>query len=128
MTTREYAEITKRHRKWPLGTVVMVKTPNGGLLGHVSRHMRQEGTRAHADVTFLHPVDMGTANGKRYSHPIPFRCMKKVIVLTGLGFWQVELLRLSKDPERNRLQIISANRSLTMYREALFRGVDKKAK
>jgi hypothetical protein len=122
MTKKEYAEMRKRHRKWPLGTVVIVDTPTGKRMASISRHMRQEGNRAQADVTFPECIDLGTANGYRLSHPIPFRCMKKATVLAGISYWYNELGWLQLNQERNRLQIMVAQDNLKRYRNALFTG------
>ncbi len=67
--------IDHRHCKWPLSTPVMVKTPDGYLRGTVNRHYEDSNG---CDISFDVTVDMGDANGRRYSHHIPFRSMKPV--------------------------------------------------
>ncbi|MEX3983854.1 hypothetical protein AB4Y45_33250 [Paraburkholderia sp. EG287A] len=68
----------RKHRKWPLGTAVLVKTPAGYLLGKVHKHWRITEVEHGATVEFPCVVDMGDANGSRTSHIIAFRNMKPV--------------------------------------------------
>lgn len=72
------ADFRRKHRKWPLGTYVMVKTPEGYLRGRVFKHWRRDEVPHGATVEFPFPVDMGDANGERFGHVIPFRSMKPV--------------------------------------------------
>lgn len=68
--------IDRRHCKWPLGTEVMTLTPEGYLRGKVSRHISDY--LDCCDINFEQVVDMGTANGRRFCHPIPFRSLRRV--------------------------------------------------
>jgi len=74
------ADFKRKHRKWPLGTTVMVMTPAGYLRGRISKHWRRTENHHGATVEFPEVVDMGDANGARYCHVIPFRSMKPVPV------------------------------------------------
>lgn len=71
-------DMTRRHRKWPLGTVVSVLTPQGYLVGRVFKHWRKDEVAHGATVDFPYCVDMGDANGLRFCHVIPFRSMRKM--------------------------------------------------
>jgi hypothetical protein len=75
---RVSSDFLRKHRKWPLGTVVMVKTPQGYLQGKVHKHWRIDEVEHGASVEFSQLVDLGDANGARFSHVIPFRNMKPV--------------------------------------------------
>ncbi|WP_157649552.1 hypothetical protein [Burkholderia ubonensis] len=77
-TAKVSADMSRKHRKWPLGTQVLVKTPAGYLLGKVCKHWRIDEVEHGASVEFPDVVDMGDANGSRFSHVIPFRSMKPV--------------------------------------------------
>lgn len=72
------ADMARRHRKWPLGTVVKTNTPAGYLEGKIAKHWRKGEVAHGATVTFPELVDMGDANGARYSHVIPFRSMRPI--------------------------------------------------
>jgi hypothetical protein len=74
------ADFNRKHRKWPLGMPVLVKTPAGYLRGRIFKHWRIDENEHGASVEFPGIVDMGDANGARYCHEIPFRCMKPVKV------------------------------------------------
>jgi hypothetical protein len=75
---RVKADLRRKHRKWPLGTNVMVQTREGYLRGRIHKHWRIDETRHGASVEFPFCVDMGDANGSRYCHEFPFRSMKPV--------------------------------------------------
>jgi hypothetical protein len=75
---KDSAHMLGKHRKWPLGTEVMVLTPQGYLKGNLHKHWRITEAQASATVEFPCVVDMGDANGRRTSHLIPFRNMKPV--------------------------------------------------
>lgn len=75
---RVNAEFRRKHRKWPLGLNVMVKTPQGYLRGRICKHWRPDENQHGASVEFPAPISMGDANGTRYCHEIPFRSMKPV--------------------------------------------------
>jgi hypothetical protein len=68
----------RKHRKWPLGTEVLVKTPAGYMKGKIHKHWGITEAEHGASVEFPIIVDMGDANGARFSHIIPFRSMKPV--------------------------------------------------
>jgi len=71
-------DMKRRHRKWPLGTVVHIKTPAGYLQGKVCKHWRKGEVPHGASVEFPEPIDMGDGNGRRFSHVVPFRAMRPV--------------------------------------------------
>jgi hypothetical protein len=75
---KDSAHMLRKHRKWPLGTEVLVKTPSGYLKGKVHKHWRLNESPHVASVEFPFCVDMGDANGSRFCHNIPFRNMKPV--------------------------------------------------
>jgi hypothetical protein len=77
-----------KHCKWPLSTVVFVNTPDGYIKGRVSRHVK--GYPYACDICFDVVVDMGDANGRRYSHIIPFRNIKPVGKVRLLKPWYKE--------------------------------------
>ena len=68
--------IDHRHCKWPLGTLVWVKTPQGYMEGRVNRHLTHPRYIDKCDIAFVELVDMGDANGVRYCHAVPFRNIK----------------------------------------------------
>lgn len=70
------AEMRTRHRKWPLGKVVMTLTPQGYLMGRVHKHWGLYEYGAACSIDFDQSVDMGNANGSRLSHVIPFRNLR----------------------------------------------------
>lgn len=72
------SDLDRKHRKWPLGTPVAVKTPAGYLRGRVVKHWRKGEVQHGASVEFPQIVDMEDANGARYCHVIPFRSMKPI--------------------------------------------------
>lgn len=72
------ADLRRKHRKWPLGTVVWVRTPHGMLRGMLVKHWRKGEVADGASVEFQVLVDMGDLNGPRFSHVIPFRSMRPV--------------------------------------------------
>ena len=73
------ATFKTRHRKWPLGTKVIANTPIGRIEGKVGKHWRDYEVAAGCTVDFHpHLIDLGDANGERYSHVIPFRNLKKI--------------------------------------------------
>ncbi|WP_454727743.1 MULTISPECIES: hypothetical protein [Cupriavidus] len=72
------ADMKRRHRKWPLGTVVHIKTPAGYLQGKVFKHWCKGEVAHGATVEFPSLVDKGDGNGARYCHEIPFRSMRLV--------------------------------------------------
>lgn len=74
--------IDHRHCKWPLGTQVLVRTPQGYLRGTINRHQTAVRCRHGCDVAFEEIVDLGDGNGARYCHHIPFRSMRRVNPLT----------------------------------------------
>jgi hypothetical protein len=74
------ADFKRKHRKWPLGMGVLVKTPAGYIRGRVFKHWRKDENEHGCSVEFPFIVDMGDANGARYCHEIPFRSMKPVEV------------------------------------------------
>lgn len=76
--SKDSAHMLRKHRSWPLGTEVMVKTPAGYLKGKVHKHWRLNEAPHGASVEFPIIVDMGDANGARFSHIIPFRNMKPI--------------------------------------------------
>lgn len=68
--------IDHRHCKWSLGTRVATLTPEGYLEGKICRHEKH---RKHGcDIEFSSVVDMGTANGARFCHFIPFRSLRRL--------------------------------------------------
>ena len=73
------SHMLRKHRKWPLGTEVLVKTPAGYLKGKIHKHWRITEAEHGASVEFPIIVDMGDANGARFSHIIPFRNMKPIL-------------------------------------------------
>lgn len=75
---RVAADLDRKHRKWPLGTVVMVKTPAGYLRGVVHKHWRKGERADGASVEFASCVDMGDGNESRFSHVIAFRSMRPI--------------------------------------------------
>ncbi|WP_157657761.1 hypothetical protein [Burkholderia ubonensis] len=75
---KDQADFKRKHRKWPLGTAVMVQTPAGYLRGRIFKHWRINENPHGATVEFPEVVDMGDANGTRYCHVIPFRNMRPV--------------------------------------------------
>ena len=75
---KDQADFKRKHRKWPLGTAVMVQTPAGYLRGRIFKHWRINENHHGATVEFPEVVDMGDANGTRYCHVIPFRSMRPV--------------------------------------------------
>lgn len=72
---REFADMMRKHLKWPLSMPVMVLTPNGYLRGHVGRHVRGEPHRC--DVHFDEAVNYD-GHGARHAAIVPFRSMKPV--------------------------------------------------
>jgi hypothetical protein len=88
------ADLKRKHRKWPLGTVVLVKTPKGYFNGRIFKHWRIDENQHGATVEFPHIVDMGDANGARFCHEVPFRSMKPVrmVVLAEKLFKRLERL------------------------------------
>lgn len=72
------ADITRRHRRWPLGTLVATLTPHGYLIGNVFKHWRKGERKEGCSVLFSQVVDMGDANGRRDCHVIPFRNLRKI--------------------------------------------------
>lgn len=75
---KDQADFKRKHRKWPLGTAVMVQTPAGYLRGRIFKHWRLNENPHGATVEFPEVVNMGDANGTRYCHVIPFRNMRPV--------------------------------------------------
>ena len=76
---RVAADLKRKHRKWPLGTAVMVKTPQGYLKGVVFKHWRKGERGDVAAISFEGLfVNMGNANGERLCHDIPFRNLRPV--------------------------------------------------
>lgn len=73
------AEITRKHRDWPIGTTVSTLTPQGYLSGHVSKHWRKSEYPHGCSIDFGQIVDMGDANSPRYCHVIPFRNLRKIV-------------------------------------------------
>jgi hypothetical protein len=88
------ADLKRKHRKWPLGTGVLVKTPMGYVPGRINKHWRIDESQHGASVEFPFLVDMGDANGARFCHEIPFRSMKPVrmVVLAEKLFKRLEQL------------------------------------
>jgi len=78
LTSRNAADLRRKHRKWPLGTRVMVKTPEGYLAGRLFKHWRVDEVPHGATIEFDQLVNMGDANGARFCHVIPFRSLKPV--------------------------------------------------
>ncbi|CAE6821604.1 hypothetical protein R70006_06227 [Paraburkholderia domus] len=75
------ADMKRKHRKWPLGTPVWVKTPQGYLPGRVHKHWMKGERGDVASIDFGGVlVDMGNANGTRLSHDIPVRSLKRALV------------------------------------------------
>ena len=79
MHPRVSAEFKTRHRKWPLGTIVRTKTPQGYLEGRVIKHWRPHEYAASCSVEFKELVDMGDGY-PRYCPVIPFRNLRKICV------------------------------------------------
>jgi hypothetical protein len=73
------ADFDRKHRKWPLGMFVLVKTPAGYIRGRVFKHWRKDENEHGCSVEFPFVVDMGDANGSRFCHEIPFRSLKPVV-------------------------------------------------
>jgi hypothetical protein len=75
-----------KHRKWPLTTPVMVKTPQGYLLGKVMKHISpREGSHAGRNrykyrcyVDFRPALVDMDGYGLRFSAIVPFRSIRKV--------------------------------------------------
>jgi hypothetical protein len=105
------ADLTRKHRKWPLGTPVLVKTPQGYLQGRIFKHWRIDENRHGASVEFPAVVDMGDANGARVCHEVPFRSMKPVrkVVLAEKLFARLERLT---DINNHSESLLAAARAL----------------
>jgi hypothetical protein len=78
LTRRESIHMTNKHRRWPLGAPVFAATPVGVLRGTVMKHWRSTEYPHGCSVEFATVVDLGDANGARFGHVIPFRCLCKV--------------------------------------------------
>ncbi|WP_432262765.1 hypothetical protein [Cupriavidus sp. TMH.W2] len=70
------ADMARRHRKWPLGTVVHTKTPAGYLRGRIIKHWRKGEVPHGTSVEFPEAIDLGDGNGTRFCHEIPFRSLR----------------------------------------------------
>lgn len=74
---REFADMQRRHLKWPLSMRVAVKTPQGYLEGHVIKHLRESPGKCL--VSFEpHLVDYDHTGHMTYSAFVPFRNIKKI--------------------------------------------------
>lgn len=73
---REFADMMRRHLKWPLSMRVAVKTPQGYLQGTIGGHLKEHSGRCVVDFT-PNLVDFD-GYGLRYSAVVPFRNIKKV--------------------------------------------------
>lgn len=80
------ADMRRKHARFPLGMRVLVKTPEGYMKGKVSKHWRPDEYRHGCSIEFPFPISMGDANGKRYSHVIPFRSVKPIENTPRYGF------------------------------------------
>lgn len=79
LNRRNRIQFERKHRKWPLGTVVQVKTKLGYLTGRVFKHWRFEEVPHGCSVEFDQPIDLGRPAGyKTYCHILPFRSLRKV--------------------------------------------------
>lgn len=72
----------KRHRRFPLGTVVMVKTDDGYVKGKVLKHCGLSEfwtSRVHRSVCIVWFKDSATINGfNHFSHWLPLRNLKRI--------------------------------------------------
>lgn len=74
---RIFADMMRRHLKWPLSMEVAVKTPQGYLHGKVSGHLRDYPNKCFVDFT-PNLVDFDGDGHLRLSARVPFRNIKKV--------------------------------------------------
>lgn len=72
---RLFADMMRRHLRWPLGTEVWVKTPDAYLRGSINKHWREYPHRC--TVQFEVAVNYD-GHGERFAHLIPFRSIKPV--------------------------------------------------
>jgi len=121
------ADFARKHRKWPLGMTVMVKTPAGYQQGRIFKHWRIDENEHGASVEFPSVVDMGDANGVRYCHEIPFRCMKPVrkVVLDDKLFNRLE--RLTEVNDHSQSLLVAARALGLMRLVAQFERINRAA-
>lgn len=74
---RIFADMMRRHLKWPLSMIVSAKTPQGYFTGKISGHLRDYPNKCSVDFT-PNLVDFDGDGHMRSSAPIPFRNLKKV--------------------------------------------------
>lgn len=72
---RTFADMMRKHLKWPLSMPVMVMTPSGYLRGTVSGHIRDYPHRCWIKFDQLVNYD---GYGERYSAIVPFRSIRPV--------------------------------------------------
>lgn len=73
---RVFADMMRRHLKWPLSMRVAVKTPQGYFEGTISGHLREYPNRCFVDFS-PNLVDFD-GYGLRTCARVPFRMIKKV--------------------------------------------------
>lgn len=73
---RCFADMMRRHIKWPLSMRVAVKTPQGYMEGTISGHLREAPGQCFVDFS-PNLVDFD-GYGLRHSARVPFRNIKKV--------------------------------------------------
>lgn len=73
---REFADMMRRHLKWPLSMRVAVKTPQGYMIGKISGHLREHPHKCSVDFS-PNMVDFD-GYGLRFCATLPFRNLKKI--------------------------------------------------
>ena len=76
LSKRELAHMQGKHMRWPLGTWVIANTNIGRIWGKVSKHWRSTEYPHKCSIDFEMPINLGDANGSRFSHVLPFRSLK----------------------------------------------------
>lgn len=70
----ERIQFARKHKKWPLGMIVKVKTRLGYMTGRVFKHWRASEVPHGCSVEFDKPVDLGRTQGSEtFCHILPFR-------------------------------------------------------
>jgi hypothetical protein len=73
---RVFADMMRRHLKWPLSMRVAVKTPQGYLQGKIVKHLREDKNKCIVDFS---PVLVNyDGYGLRFIAYVPFRSIKKI--------------------------------------------------
>jgi hypothetical protein len=75
---KDAAQFKRKHRRWPLGLRVAVKTRVGYIEGRVFKHWRLAEVPHGCSVIFDTPYDLTGCGYKTFAHILPFRSLRPI--------------------------------------------------